>query len=297
MLFGVGAVLFWSFGGALTCVGSGPMGVWFFIGITAMIGACVQVAFRRVYHGHLHGVLALPTALWLVTVFGFSLNVLSYPLALMTARSDSQRCAVNLINYLWPTLTVVCGVLWVPLVRFNRRVVLAVLCALMGTAAANYRSLGGLFSAGGPGEVPWDVRATLSYLLAFYGALSWAIYSSLLSRWREWARLYATAPLGLLTTGVVAIVVGLATHGPSLTATPAAATATLLCGLGTQGWGYLLWELALSRTNVRSLGLIGAMTPILSTLWLCVFLHHVPGVELAVAAVLVSGAVVLGVRS
>jgi drug/metabolite transporter (DMT)-like permease len=68
---------------------------------------------------------------------------------------------------------------------------------------------------------------------------------------------------------------------------------TVLYGAGPLAAGYLFWELALPKARVQTLSLIAAATPILSTLLLCGFLKTPPGPELLVAALLVSGGVLL----
>jgi drug/metabolite transporter (DMT)-like permease len=54
--------------------------------------------------------------------------------------------------------------------------------------------------------------------------------------------------------------------------------------------------MALSRARVQTLSLVAAATPILSTFLLCCFLRTMPGPELAVAALLVSGGIVLSMQ-
>jgi drug/metabolite transporter (DMT)-like permease len=297
LLLGTCAVFLWSFGASFTCIGAPVLGPWYFIAITTFIGASLQMVIRRLYYGHLKNTIALPVKLYLITLLGFAFNVLSYPLALATAQNDPQRCAVNLINYLWPVLTVLCAVLWVPDARFSLSVLLAIVCAAAGTVLANGREIIGLLSANGRSPGPAHVGHLVPYFLGFYGAMAWAVYSSLLSRWRQWARNYTTSPLGLFMAGAIALLAGVGLGGPLPRITPAAAAATLLCGLGTQCGGYMLWELAVLRANVKALGLIGGMTPILSTVWLCIFLRYVPGPELGIAAILVGIAVILGTRS
>jgi drug/metabolite transporter (DMT)-like permease len=45
------------------------------------------------------------------------------------------------------------------------------------------------------------VRRFLLYGLALVAAVTWAVYSTLLARWRDWARNYVTSPVGFLLTG------------------------------------------------------------------------------------------------
>jgi drug/metabolite transporter (DMT)-like permease len=297
VLFGLAAVVCWSFGAAFVYVGGPVLGTWRFVGVTTLVGGVLQLVFHRVRHGQIRSALALPGRLWLVTLFGFVLNVLVYPLALSAARGDAQQHAVNLINYLWPVLMVVCGLLWVPGTRFSWMTLVAVVCALGGTALANLEPLRVLLRGAGVSDAPWQIRPLVPYLLASIAAVTWAVYSSLMARWRDWARHYNTSAVGLVILGILAGLVSLAVEHPCSRLTLAAAAATLLCAITTQAGGYLFWESALSRANVKVLGLLGGLAPILSTIWLCLFQQHVPGVELVLAAVLVSAAALLGMRS
>jgi drug/metabolite transporter (DMT)-like permease len=63
---------------------------------------------------------------------------------------------------------------------------------------------------------------------------------------------------------------------------------TLAYGAGPLAAGYLLWELALAKARVQTLSVIAAGTPVLSTFLLCCFLRRMPGMELVLAAGLVS---------
>ncbi len=297
LLLGLAAIVLWSLTAALVALGADAMGAWPFLALATLTGGALQMGFRRWHHGELRSALILPGTLWLVTIFGFVLYGVVYPLAIAVAATEAERCGVNLINYLWPPLTVVCAVLWVPRTRFGPLLVLAIGCALAGTVLANLRQIGAAFS--GPAELAgaWGPERLAPYILALVGAVVWAVYSSLLARWRDWARDYATSPVGLLAIGLIATCASVATGGGWPGLTLMGVVAAVLCGVGPQGGGYLLWELAVTRADVKTLGLLGAMTPILSTAWLCLFLRYVPGYELVLAAVLVSGAVVLSTRS
>lgn len=137
--------------------------------------------------------------------------------------------------------------------------------------------------------------ALVPYFLAALAAVTWAIYSALLARWKAWAGNYVTSPLGFLLIGLFAML-RLATKDEPGPSGVAALWPTLLYGIGPLGAGYLLWELALPRASVQALSVMAAATPILSTALLCVVLKQVPGLALIMAAVLVSAAVVYCVK-
>ena len=297
LLLGVAAIVLWSFTAALVCLGADTMGVWAFLAVAALTGGGLQMGVRRVYHGGLRSAVFLPGRLWAVTIFGFVLYGVVYPLAVALAGGEAERCGVNLINYLWPPLTVVCGVLWVPPTRFRPLLGLAIALALGGTVLANAGPIRTAWGDPGRADGVWTAARAVPYLLALVGAVVWAVYSSLLARWRDWCRDYSTSAIGLVMIGLIAGLVASSTEGGWSGLTGMGLLAAVLCGLGPQCGGYMLWELALARADVRTLGLLGAMTPILSTFWLCLFLRFLPGYELALAAILVSGAVVLSTRS
>jgi drug/metabolite transporter (DMT)-like permease len=283
---GLLAVLFWSFGSSLVYLGAREAGTWAFVALSSLIGGLLQLGLRRIQGGGWRSALVLPWRLWAIPLLCFVIYGLAWPCALV-ASSARQVAGVNLINYLWPSLTVLCSVLWVPGVRMTPRLAVGLTLALAGLAQANVRSLqelSGTASAAGTSLLP--------YALALVAAVTWAVYSSVLARWRAWARNYVTSPLGFLMIGVIASGVMLWDGGQGLRLSARGLLMILLYGAGPLAAGYLLWELALAKARVQTLSLVAAATPVLSTLWLCVFLRTMPGPELVAAALLISAGVI-----
>jgi drug/metabolite transporter (DMT)-like permease len=218
---------------------------------------------------------------------------LSWPLAL-AGSTTRQVVGVSLINYLWPVLTVLFSVWWVPGVRLTPRIILALLLAMAGLGLANFKPIQTLLSGSG-GQAP-TLPHFLPYGLATVAAITWAVYSALLARWRSWAANYITSPMGFILIGLTGGLVMVLTGTVPKTMTSLGTLITILYGAGPLAIGYLLWEIALSKAKVQALSLIAAITPVLSTLILCFFLRRLPGVELICAAGLVSGGVVLSMR-
>ncbi len=291
---GAGAVVFWSFGAALVYLGAKEAGTWAFVALASLAGGGLQLVFRRAYHGELRSAICLPWRLWAIPLLCFVVYGLVWPWALVSA-SPKQVFGVSLINYLWPVLTVVFSVWWVPGVRLTMRTVAALLLAMAGLVCANLGNLRALLADSG-GNGGGTMRYLLPYALAFAAAITWGMYSAFLVRWRAWARHYVTSPMGFLLIALIAAIVMSLTKTVPRHLSPQGAVLTLLYGAGPLAAGYLLWELALPRARVHTLSLIAAATPVLSTLLLCVFLQSAPGPELVVAALLVSGGVLLSVR-
>jgi drug/metabolite transporter (DMT)-like permease len=294
LVLGGVAVLFWSFGSSLIFLGARQAGTWPFVAIAALVGGGSQLIGWRLYRGGLRSAVWLPWRLWAVSLPCFVLYGLVWPWALVSS-SAKQVFGVSLINYLWPVLTVLFSAWWVPGARLTTRTVLAMFLALAGLVCANLQHMRDLLAAGDSAGVS-PVRRFLPYGLALVAAVTWAIYSTLLARWRDWARNYVTSPVGFLLTGTIACAV-IAFTGSMPAKLSASGTLMIICyGAGPLAVGYLLWEVALSKARVHTLSLLAAATPVLSTFLLCLFLRTLPGPELIIAALLVGGGVLLSAR-
>ncbi len=284
---GILAIVFWSFGASFVYLGARETGTWPFVAVGSFVAAVIQFLLRRILHGDVRSAICLPWWLWAGPVLCFVIYGLAWPLALASS-SENRVFGVSLINYLWPVLTVVFSVFLVPGVRLTPRTLLALSLAVAGLALANARELPRLFYSGN-GQSGSFVHDGIPYLLALLAAVTWAIYSALLSRWRNTAKEYVTSPVGFFLIGISALLI---LHSvPNFTGR--GLTWTLLYGVGPLAAGYLLWELALARARVQTLSIIAGGTPVLSTFLLCLFLRRMPGPELFVAAALVSTGVVL----
>jgi drug/metabolite transporter (DMT)-like permease len=294
LVLGSVAVLFWSFGASLVFLGAQQFGIWPFVAIASLVGGGVQLIGWRVYRGEFRSALWLPWRLWVVTLLCFVVYGLVWPWALVSS-SAKQVFGVSLINYLWPVLTVLFSAWWVPGARLKTRTVLATFLALAGLVCANLQHIRDLLAAGDSAGVS-PVRRFLPYGLALVAAVTWAVYSTLLARWRDWARNHVTSPVGFLLTGTIACAITVFTGSmPAKLSAPG--TALIICyGAGPLAVGYLLWEIALSKAKVHTLSLLAAATPVLSTFLLCLFLRTLPGPELIIAALLVGGGVLLSAR-
>lgn len=296
LLFGMLAVFFWSFSSTFIYLGAKQLGTWTFVFLATVISGTATLLLRWIRRGELRTAICLPPRLWIITLCGFAAYGIVYPWALSRS-SSSQILGVNLINYFWPTLTVVCGVLWVPHTRFNPRILIALLLSLAGIFCANAGDIRNLLSDPPKSPAPSSATTVLPYFLAGAAAVAWAVYSSLLARWKTWASRYLTSGIGLWLTSLIAGVAGLCSGTLFGHTTTTGFVWTILYGLICSAGGYTMWELALSRAKVQTLGLLGAVTPILSILVLCVFLRQSPSPEILLAAGLVGGGVILSVRS
>jgi drug/metabolite transporter (DMT)-like permease len=283
-------VAFWSFGSSLIFLGARETDPWRFVAIASLSAGALQLIFRQISHGELRTAIFLPWRLGVAPIACFVAYGLAWPSAL-AASSIEQVGGVNLINYLWPVLTILISVWWVPGVRLTPRMVLAIILSLAGLACANAVPIRELLAH--PINASTQIHQLLPYLLASIAAITWAVYSALLARWRYWAKNYVTSPLGFVSVGTIASLVLLFRGGRSGSPSGYGLVLTFLYGVGPLASGYLLWELALSRARVQSISILAAATPLLSTLLLCCFLKNLPGLDLVLAVILVSSGVAL----
>lgn len=291
---GAGAILLWSLSSACIVFVGKRLGVWQFLATVSLISGVLQVAGYLALGRRLRSILLPPPRLWLAVAVGFVCYLLLYTAALVTSHTEAQTAGVNLMNYLWPTLAIVFTTWLVPGERMHGRLAVAISLSLAGVLLANGADL-----------ALRDLRVDLRpYLLGGAAAVSWAAYCALTSRWRSWAKDHAAAPLGFLIVGTVAAVVcvGLREWQPMDGRTWAA---VLLTALGPWAGAYMLWEMALHRASGITLGLMAAVTPVLSTINLIgLFALTAPGsvsgmriAVLITAALLISVAIAVGTSS
>ncbi len=191
---------------------------------------------------------------------------------------------VGLLNYLWPTLTLVLS-----LVFLGKK---AGWVLVPGTLLA----LAGVFLVVTSGEVvSWQSLARnfannpVSYSLALAAAVSWALYSSLTRRWAGEREVGAVA-LFLPATAVVLFLICCFLDEPR-DWSPRAFTETLFLGVSTYV-AYTLWDNAMRRGNVVLIAAASYLTPLFSTIVSSIYLAVVPGARLWVGCiVLVLGSV------
>lgn len=210
-------------------------------------------------------------------------------LAVGLATDREQVLEIALVNYLWPTLTILLslpllgkrGSLW--LLPGTVLALSGVFLVMTQGAAVSWGALGGHLH-----------RNPAAYLLALAAAVAWALYSNLARRWSvpgrgggvEWFLLAAGLVLLGLRMGVtepaawgwrpVGEVLGLA-----------AATAL----------AYILWDVAMRKGNLLLVVAMSYFTPLFSTVLSCAYLKVSPGPKLWVGCILLVCGSILTWRS
>lgn len=189
----------------------------------------------------------------------------------------------NLVNYLWPLLIVVMSPVFLSGLRLR---VAHVVAAVVGFAGAAIAILGGGTSTG----EAWS----WGYVPALGSAFIWASYSLATRRVRP----FPTAAVGLF--GLVSGLLSLACHWalePAATITGRDALLLVAMGLGPLGAAFFLWDKALKGGDARQIGILSYLTPLASTVVLLGVTGRPLTPSVAVAAVLIIGAAVVGTRA
>ncbi len=204
-------------------------------------------------------------------------------MAIGLAAGRQQAIEVGLINYLWPTLTLVFSI------------------PILKKQASGLLALGAILSLGGigvataqQGALTWEcfllhLRSNATpYVFALLAALSWALYSNLAKRWGGEGK-GDGVPLFLLATGVLLGGVRVFfSEAPQWTSQ--AVVELVFLALFPGLLGYLCWERAMRRGNLTLVVSFSNLTPLLSTVVSCLYLRVAMGAPILIAC----GLVILG---
>lgn len=203
-----------------------------------------------------------------------------YYMAVGNAVDNKQTVILGLINYLWPSLTVL---LAIPLLGRKARwwIYPGVAIALIGTMLA-MGERGGMSLAGFAANVRsnWAV-----FLLALGGAVTWALYSNLARRWG--AADGGGVPLFFLASGLVILIIRLCGHEQAAW-TPRVVFVFLIMTFLTTIVAYMFWDYAMRRGNVVLVAILSNFLPIVATLFTCGYHKVTPGAGIITGGVLVT---------
>lgn len=194
-------------------------------------------------------------------IFGTILFIsyeLCFAFAVAYAKTDQQAIEVSIVNYLWPSLTILAFIIFKEL-KFNFLVIIGLLLSILGI----------IFIQAGSGDFSLNSillnfsSNPVSYILAFVGAILWAFYCVLTKKMSKgqnpisiffifvaitlWAKL-------LLTQQLVVPEFELSTYIYIISAAFAV------------GLGYAAWNIGIVHGNITILVVGSYFTPIISSL-------------------------------
>lgn len=220
-------------------------------------------------------------------------TLFGYHFFLFLALRLAPAVEVNLVNYLWPLLIVVLAPLYLRGPRLGWRQALA---AMLGFAGAASAILGAQAPDQHHSATPQGMPV-MGYLLALGSAFMWANYSLQTRRLEAKANSFPTAAVGLfgLLAGLFSCLCHLLLE-PAVTLHSTDWLLIAVMGLGPLGAAFFLWDLALKEGDAQQIGLLSYLTPLASTVLLLLVTGRALSWHVAVAAGLIIGAAMLGMR-
>ena len=189
----------------------------------------------------------------------FVVYELCFSYAIALAQSEQQAIEISLVNYLWPSMTIIALILFKE-VKFNPFVIIGLAVSLGGIVLIQT----------GNGHFSWTTifsniqQNPVSYLLAFAGALLWSLYCVIT---RKYSQGHNPIALFFLVITIVLWAKMLLLHGiaefPSIE--PDILIYMLLLSVVT-ALGYAAWNIGIIQGNIAILVALSYISPIFSTL-------------------------------
>ena len=210
-------------------------------------------------------------------------------LALGLALDRQQTLEIGLVNYLWPTLTILFS-----LVILSKR---ASFLLIPGTLVAFFGIV--LVLTQGT-SISWGSFSSnvlgnpVAYGLGLLAAVSWGLYSNLTRRWAGPDSIGAV-PLFVMVTGLTMLLFCLLRPEEGAWNVRVVAEVTLF-GLATS-LTYVFWDIAMRKGDIVLVASCSYFTPLLSTMVSCIYLQVMPGISLWVGCILIIAGSFLSWRS
>jgi drug/metabolite transporter (DMT)-like permease len=276
---GIFALLFWSSTIAFSRSLAEQLGTLTASSYIFLLAGAISCAYLMTSRRRLRAILRTP----LKYLFGcgtlFIIYITCIYLAVGTATSRLQVLEVGLLNYLWPSLTLV---LAVPVLARKAHYTLIPGCLL---------GFGGILLASVQSGESWEAfignfgTNWFPYVLAFVAAMCWALYSNLTHRWAREAETGAV-PLFLLVSGLVLAVLRLLVTERTEWTTQSGAELAYMAVFPTI-IAYVFWDNAMRRGNMILVTSLSYLTPLLSIIISSVYLGVEAGAYLWVGCLLV----------
>jgi drug/metabolite transporter (DMT)-like permease len=277
-LLGVIACVVWSSAVLIMSVLANRFGMLRAAGLELLLGGLILLitAFVR---GDISSILRHSTRCYFVCGSMWIANLTLAWTAFATAKTSGQLLVTGLINYLWPSLTLL---LAIPILGKKSTWWLApgLLAVTVGIAFGKIATTPDVTLS----ALLTDFNA-LSYLCAALDALAWAFYSNFS---RKLSNPDGSSPIALYMTTAGVLILGASfIAGPDLN--PSRGSWLLLFSWSAvAALSYLFWDIGMRRGNVVTISTTSMLIPLLSTIITAIFSGH--GISLSIV---ISGALVV----
>lgn len=185
-------------------------------------------------------------------------------LSLGYARSATQAIEVGMVNYLWPSLTIVLSA-----IVMRQKCNLLIIPGLLLSVAGIGKVLAGDHPLSFTQMTGHIASNPLSYGLAFSGAITWAIYCVIT---KKIARGSNGITLFFMLTALTLWVKYLATPQPEMVVNLRVLVSLSLAAMA-MGFGYAAWNTGILHGNVTVLATASYFIPVISALLAATMLH------------------------
>jgi len=263
---GVLPILFWSTTVAFSRQVAEALGPFTGPAVIYLVSGALGVIVLLARQAELRAMLRLPVRYLLGCGALFVAYMVVFYWAIGHAATGQQTVEVGLVNYLWPSLTIVFSV---PVLGRRARPMLApgILIALAGVFLAIVD----------PTRFSWaGLAANLAsnpapYVCALCGAVIWALYSNLSRLWAG-GHEGGAVPLFLAVSGLTLLAVRLVVSEPPPNWSGRAIAETAYMGVFVGLLSYVLWDRAVRRGHIIVLASLSYFIPLMSTLLSCAML-------------------------
>ncbi|WP_175755046.1 aromatic amino acid DMT transporter YddG [Burkholderia cepacia] len=200
------------------------------------------------------------------------------------ASNGRQAIEVAMVNYLWPSFTLVAAIVFNKQ-RANLLVVPGVLLSMLGIC----RVLGGDQGLDPSGMLHNVTDNPLSYGLAFFGALIWAGYCTVTARIADGKN--GVTPFFMLVA--LALWIKFAVEGGGGMTFSLQAAIYIVLAASALGFGYAAWNTGIMHGNVTIIVGASYFTPVLAAMLAATLLHAPLSIEFWQGASMVCGGSIL----
>lgn len=194
----------------------------------------------------------------ILSTFLFVAYELCFSFAIALSQNTQQAIEVSIVNYLWPSLTILAFVIFREL-KFHILIVVGFLLSISGIVFIQTGN--GAFSMT---QVMAHISSNpLSYLLAFMGAVIWAFYCVVTKKMSQ-----GHNPVSIFFVVMALILWGKLYMTDSLYTPPIDfyTWVSILLAAGAIGLGYAAWNIGMIHGNITILVIASYFTPIISSL-------------------------------